>query len=128
MNEGDRFMQTKTFHHYLHETPHSNQFLRTLQPLTFEDGYILSIQMSKVAYCIPRENIDDLTMYTHAEIAISYKDLGFVHAGDGAVSKALADRLEEFRNGTVYFTVPVDLIQEVFEEMAHIHKLNPEHL
>ncbi len=116
-------MYKHTFYYYLNPTTDSNQHKRYFRPITFVNGFRLSIQMSTAHHCTPRKLLP-ITEYTQVEISFSYKELPFVFAGGGAVSPLIAQRLENFREGIAYHYVPIKLVQEVFDYMAKTHKLN----
>lgn len=89
--------------------------------------YALSVQASEYTYCTPRRNLDDLTDYTHMEMAVMYSDnngydYDFVDASRHFLDFPRRDELEQFFEGSVYAYVPVDLIEDLFLHMKKMTK------
>lgn len=76
----------------------------------------LSIQASYGHYCSPRETIA-LEDYEKMELAIM-RSGDFVSVSEVIRGEHLIDKFEQYYEGTVYGFVPVELIQELYEELT----------
>lgn len=73
-------------------------------PANCKDGFYISIQASAFHYCTPRRSLKDCE-YTHLE-------LGF--------SSEHEELIEEYREGTIYPYVPIDVVEKVMEKHGGI--------
>ncbi|TKH82019.1 hypothetical protein FC686_04460 [Bacillus cereus] len=93
---------------------------RMLKGFVFGEGIVLSIQASYGHYCAPRETTD-LDDYSAMEFGV-LQNGEFV-----TVTKLLPEfkRLKEIEDyeSTVYGYVPVDLIEELYQELKEIYGL-----
>lgn len=89
--------------------------------------YALSVQASEYTYCTPRRNLDDLTDYTHMEIAVLYwnNESGkgdFIDVARHFLDFPRREELAEYDDGGVYAYVPVDLIEDLYLYMKKMPK------
>ncbi|MCA1021586.1 hypothetical protein [Halobacillus litoralis] len=89
---------------------------RMLQGIKLGNGVHLSVQASSNHYCSPRKTID-LTDYDEMELAV-FKDNQFASVTDVIDNNPLAQKFEEHYEGTVYGFVPVELIEELYQELS----------
>ena len=91
---------------WLTNTYNESPYSGILRPkLICEDGFTISIQASAWHYCTPRATFQDGKMYTALE-------LGFASIKD--------ELIEDYRDGTVYPYVPVELVDKLLEKHGGI--------
>jgi hypothetical protein len=83
----------------------------------FQFGNIwLSIQASYGHYCTPRKTLKDINEYTAMEFALMNKE-GFISVSDALPNFTRLKEIEEYED-TVYGYVPVELIEELYQELS----------
>lgn len=75
----------------------------------------LSVQASCNHYCSPRKTLP-LEKYATMELAI-FKDDAFVSTDQITKNQTIIDKLKEYDEGTVYSFVPVDIIEELYQDI-----------
>lgn len=87
-------------------------YLRQFEPIQVREDVWLSIQASYAHYCTPRTTYEDLTIYSHWEIALFNTD-DFIRVTDVLPEfRSLAEI--ELYEAQVYAYVPVDLVEELY--------------
>jgi hypothetical protein len=76
----------------------------------------LSIQASWGHYCTPRRTLNNLDEYSTMEFAIIQDDGEFATVSEVLPTFSRLDEIEEYEN-TVYGYVPVDLIEQLYQEL-----------
>ncbi|OUB19506.1 hypothetical protein BK708_19655 [Bacillus thuringiensis serovar yunnanensis] len=87
---------------------------RMLKGFVFGEGIKLSIQASYGHYCTPRETLD-LNKYERMEVALLKND--FVTVEEVLPDFPSLKAFEEFDSGGVYGYVPIELIEELYQEL-----------
>ena len=88
--------------------------------IRINDEIALSVQGSKYHYCHPRETID-IDKYKKLELAIS----GFVSVADVTDNELLIRKFDEYYDGMIHAYVPVELIEELYQDLKAKHKEVP---
>ncbi|QJI52348.1 hypothetical protein [Psychrobacillus phage Perkons] len=90
---------------------------RSFRRIPINDLLGLSIQASYGHYCNPRKTIKDLSEYTRMEFALLDSKGEFVAVTDVLPSFSRLNEIEEYHD-TVYGYVPVELIEELYQELT----------
>lgn len=85
---------------------------RVCEWLEINDEYSLSVQASEMHYCIPRAYVP-LEDYTHFEMALIYEGQ-LSYNTDIINGFNRYDELMEYHDGSVFYEVPKDLIEELY--------------
>ncbi|PHD96638.1 hypothetical protein [Bacillus toyonensis] len=93
---------------------------RVLKGLVFGEDIVLSIQASYGHYCTPRETIE-LDDYSEMELGL-IQNGGFVTVTNLLPEFKRLKEIEEYES-TVYGYVPVDLIEELYQELKKSYRL-----
>ena len=90
---------------------------RMLERLKINDKIHLSIQASYGGhYCLPRKTLP-LEDYTSMELAI-FKDGDFASVDQVTDNQSLINKFNECYEGTVYSYVPVELLEELYQDLT----------
>lgn len=88
---------------------------RMLKQIKISDDIGLSVQASYGHYCTPRKTLP-LKEYSTMELAI-FKDGEFVNVNQVTKNENIIDKLNECYEGTVYGCVPVEMLEELYQEL-----------
>lgn len=94
------------------------RFPRSLQGIMINEQIYLSIQASCHHYCSPRKTLANLKDYVAMELAI-LKDGEFVSAKEVIANIPLIKQLDDYFEGMVYPYVPVELIEQLYQELIN---------
>ena len=78
----------------------------------------LSIQASYGNYCTPRKTLKNLNEYTSMEFALIGEEGRFLNVNDVLPNFEKLDIINEYFDGSVYSYVPVELIEELYNEFV----------
>lgn len=116
LEETDESIQVRTMLPTLFGNYEDNGF-RVYKKLHFNNDVSISIQASYGHYCSPRKTLD-ITQYNQLELAI-FKDGQFVSVDQVLDNSLLVSQLEECYEGTVYGYVPVEVIENLYQELSN---------
>jgi hypothetical protein len=88
---------------------------RIYKALQMDDDVLLSIQASYGHYCTPRQTLD-IELYSAMELAI-LKNGKFVSVDQVTDNTSLIEKFDEYYEGMVYGFVPVELLEELYQEL-----------
>jgi hypothetical protein len=88
---------------------------RLLKRIPIAINVELSIQASYAHYCNPRKTVS-LNEYETMELAI-FVDNNFVPVEQVTNNEVLIDKFNEYYEGMVYGFVPVELLEELYQEL-----------
>jgi hypothetical protein len=88
-----------------------------LNRIRINENVELSIQASYAHYCNPRKTTT-LNEYTEMELAV-FEDNKFVPVERVMNNEILIDRFKEYYEGMVYGFVPVELLEELYQELIN---------
>lgn len=93
--------------------------IKHFEPLNYND-FSISIQASAGNYCTPRESLEDVRQYKEMEFAVMHNN-EFIRVSDILPTFTRLNEIEKHYK-TVYAYVPVELIQELLEELNSVYK------
>jgi HD superfamily phosphohydrolase len=93
--------------------------IKHFEPLKY-NVFTVSIQASAGNYCTPRESLEDVRQYKEMEFAVMHNN-EFIRVSDILPTFTKLNEIEKHYK-TVYAYVPVELIQELFEELNSVYK------
>lgn len=88
---------------------------RQFEAIRVNDTIWLSIQASYGHYCSPRKTLSK-ELYTNMELAI-FKNDEFAPVSSVTKNEELINKFDEYYEGTVYGYVPVELIEELYQDL-----------
>jgi hypothetical protein len=94
-----------------------NTTFRMFKGIKINDNLWLSIQASYGHYCTPRKTLKNIEEYTNMEFALMNGEREFVSVNEVLPTFSKLDELDECFEGSVYCYVPVELINNLFNEL-----------
>lgn len=120
MKETDSSIEfRKTYHELFNDMSYEDYGTRKFEHIQLPRGIKLSVLACSGTYCMPRKTFMDLTKYTAMELGI-FKNNELVNAKRVISNRLLALKLEEYYDGSVYAYVPVELIEELYQELKRM--------
>lgn len=98
-----------------------NTTFRMFNSIIVKESLWLSLQASYGHYCSPRKTLRDVAEYTSMEFALMDADRNFKSVTEVLPNFSRLKEIEEYES-TVYGYVPVDLIQDLINELYKKYK------
>lgn len=96
--------------------PYEDYGDRMFNHIKINDKLRLSVQASSAHYCEPRKTLVDIREYKSMEFAV-IQNHDLLQVAEVINNEKLAVELKKYYDGGIYANVPVELIEELYQEL-----------